>query len=138
MTCEKASLGGVGKPVGTECRQLWSGESTSPLSASLGSPRRKNKICLSARQQAISTFSDSSQRAAGGGGERGTTSRNVLSILILLIWIRRTQVRARGQEAMISLARSSKSGGTKVSTFAGLSRPLLFGQSAKHAAIRLA
>ena len=60
----------------------------------------KNRICLSARQQAIGTFSDSSQRAAGGGGERGATSRNVLSILILLIWIRRTQVRARGQEAM--------------------------------------
>jgi hypothetical protein len=32
MTCEKASLGGVGKLVGAECRQLWSGDSSSPLS----------------------------------------------------------------------------------------------------------
>ena len=134
MTCEKASLGGGETGRRLECRQLWSGESSSPLSASLGSPRRRNKICLSARQQAIGTFSDSSQRAAGGGGERGATSRNVLSILILLIWIRRDAgesaetVRHDLVGAIIEIGRDS------VSTFAGLSRPACSGQSAKHAA----
>ena len=79
MTCEKASLGGVGNRSAPN-RQLWSGESSSPLSTSLGSPRRKNKICLAAasKRLAPSAIAPNELRAvvASEAPQAGTSSRS--------------------------------------------------------------